>query len=210
MARVSERDGELARVHRHPAADAGPSDAELVARIVGGNRQAQALLYARHAPPLAGLLVRLLGSRADAEDALHDTFIIAFDKLRALREPAALYGWLQRIAVAQAHRRFRRLRLLRLFGFTLPPGDSGLAQLATQAASPEVRTELGLVDEQLRRIAARERAAWILRHVEGYELSEVARLCDCSLATAKRRIAAAERAIAQHTTGLADAEDGDE
>lgn len=199
---------ELARVHRHPAADSGPGDVELVARIVDGSRQAQALLYSRHAPALAGLLVRLLGARADAEDALHDTFIIAFDKLRHLREPAALHGWLQRIAVAQAHRRFRRLRLLKLLGFTLPPGDSGLAALATKEASPEVRTELALVDAQLQRLPARERAAWLLRHVEGYELAEVARLCECSLATAKRRIAAAERVIARHT-GSADAEDGD-
>jgi RNA polymerase sigma-70 factor (ECF subfamily) len=199
---------ELARVHRLFAADSAPSDGELVARAVAGSRQAQALLYSRHAPPLAGLLVRLLGVRADAEDALHDTFIIAFDKLRTLREPAALHGWLQRIAVAQAHRRFHRLRLLKLLGFALPPGDSGLAALATKEASPEVRAELALVDGELGRLPARERAAWLLRHVEGYELAEVARLCDCSLATAKRRIAAAERVLARYT-GSADAEDGD-
>lgn len=37
-----------------------------------------------------------------------------------------------------------------------------------------------------------ERLAWSLRHVEGHALEEVAAACDCSLATAKRRIAAAE------------------
>jgi RNA polymerase sigma-70 factor, ECF subfamily len=33
--------------------------------------------------------------------------------------------------------------------------------------------------------------AWSLRHIEGERLDEVAALCECSLATAKRRIAAA-------------------
>ena len=62
--------------------------------------------------------------------------------------------------------------------------------------------------KSLAELPARERAAWLLRHVEGYELAEVARLCECSLATAKRRIAAAERVIARYT-GSADAQDGD-
>ena len=37
------------------------------------------------------------------------------------------------------------------------------------------------------------RAAFVLRHVEGYELEETARLCGCSLATIKRRLARAEK-----------------
>ena len=39
------------------------------------------------------------------------------------------------------------------------------------------------------------RVAWTLNYVEGETLEEVARLCGCSLATAKRRIAAAQRFI---------------
>jgi RNA polymerase sigma-70 factor (ECF subfamily) len=41
-----------------------------------------------------------------------------------------------------------------------------------------------------------ERVAWSLRHVEGERLERVAELCGCSLATAKRRIAAAHQRIA--------------
>ena len=42
------------------------------------------------------------------------------------------------------------------------------------------------------------RIAWTLRRVEGLELSEVASLAGCSLATAKRRIAEAEAIIRKH------------
>ncbi len=201
--------GRIAWVPRELASQSGPTDEELVLRARNGNRQAQALLYARFAPSLAGLLVRLLGMRADAEDALHDTFLVAFENLSSLREPAAIGGWLQRIAVAQAHRRFRRTRLLRLLGFQLPPLDAGLAELAARDASPEVRAELALIDEQLRRSPAGARTAWILRHVEGHELAEVARLCACSLATVKRRIAAAERSIRLRAPASQGGEDGD-
>jgi RNA polymerase sigma-70 factor (ECF subfamily) len=38
--------------------------------------------------------------------------------------------------------------------------------------------------------------AWLLRHVEGERLQDVALACGCSLATAKRRIASAQAALA--------------
>jgi RNA polymerase sigma-70 factor (ECF subfamily) len=43
-----------------------------------------------------------------------------------------------------------------------------------------------------------ERIAWSLRTIEGLTLPAVAAACGCSLATAKRRIAAARAAIADH------------
>jgi RNA polymerase sigma-70 factor (ECF subfamily) len=39
------------------------------------------------------------------------------------------------------------------------------------------------------------RLAWTLRRVEGLELAEVASLAHCSLATAKRRIAAGDAVV---------------
>ena len=40
-----------------------------------------------------------------------------------------------------------------------------------------------------------QRIAWSLRYVEGYALGEVASACGCSLATAKRKIAAAQHKV---------------
>ena len=48
------------------------------------------------------------------------------------------------------------------------------------------------------RIGPKERFAWVLRHVEGYQLEEVADACECSLATAKRWIAKADERVRQH------------
>jgi len=50
----------------------------------------------------------------------------------------------------------------------------------------------------LKKLPAQDRMAWMLRHVEGMPLSEVATHCDCSLATAKRRIASAHRVVERH------------
>jgi RNA polymerase sigma-70 factor, ECF subfamily len=50
-------------------------------------------------------------------------------------------------------------------------------------------------------VSAGCRIAWMLRRVEGLPLAEVATLCDCSLATAKRRITDADRCVAAHVGG---------
>jgi len=170
-------------------------DAGLVLAARAGDRRAEEQIYRRHVRYLGGLLNRLLGNCVEAEDALQETFVIALDRFSELRDPAALRGWLAQIAVSQARRRFRRAKLLRALGFH-PTGDDAVLDLvaaphAPAAAHAEVATLVQLVS----RLGADERIAWLLRHVSGESLEDVAAHCDCSLATAKRRIAVANAFI---------------
>lgn len=141
------------------------------------------------------MLTRLLNSTADAEDATQDAFLAAFRDLSSLKRPAEFAGWVTRIAVHQAHRRFRRRRLLKTIGLHRHVDDATLEQLADERVAPESRAELSLLQKSLDRLPAAERTAWMLRHIEGYELTEVARLTSCSLATTKRRLAKAHLAL---------------
>jgi RNA polymerase sigma-70 factor (ECF subfamily) len=129
---------------------------------------------------------------------VQDSFLIALRSLDQLREPEAFAGWLRQIAITQAHRRFRKRKLLRLLGLDRQLDDATLSQLAHAQAGGEVVADLALLDEFLRGMPARERVAWMLRHVEGYALDEVADACRCSLASAKRRIAAASARLQAH------------
>lgn len=173
----------------------GIDDADLVRRAQTGDRRAEDYLFRRHSPAVSRVVVRLLGSRQDAEDVVHDAFVIAFTKLATLREPSAFRGWLMRIAVVRVRRVIRRRRLKRALGLLPSAADDGLERLAGKSVSPEVRAELAVIDRLLSRMPANDRVAWVLRMVEGHQLAEVAEICGCSLATAKRRIAAAQRAI---------------
>ena len=66
---------------------------------------------------------------------------------------------------------------------------------ADESASPEQRAMLSAVYRILDRLPVNQRLAWTLRYVEGEQLERVAELCNCSLATVKRRIKAAHEAI---------------
>lgn len=191
-----------ASLQRLPQPDA-PSDAELVQRALGGDRWAEEALYRRHVHRVTTVVARLLRHGPDVEDVVQDTFLQAFRDLPSLREPRRLQGWLVASAVNRVHKRFRRRKLRRMLGLEGGSGDEGLARQAAPSTPPDIRAELALLDRVLDRMTHPVRTCWVLRHLSGYQLAEVASMAGCSLATAKRRIAKGQALVEQHV-GRAD------
>jgi RNA polymerase sigma-70 factor (ECF subfamily) len=181
---------------RLPLGSARPVDAEHVQRALEGNAWAEEALYRRYAELVLGTAKRLLGSPDEAADVAQDSFLTAFEKLGTLRDASTFKTWLMQIAVRNVHRRFRRRRILRWFGLD-DMEEGSLEAFASTDAPLEVRADLGTLGVVLSKLPPAIRLPWMLRHVEGHELTEVAALCNCSLATAKRRIVAAESRVAR-------------
>lgn len=174
-------------------------DAELVARMLAGERYAKEAFYRKHVDQAYRIARRLVGSVADSEDVVQEAFSQAFSDLPQLRNPATLRAWFLRIVVNRAHRKFRTRRFLSLFGFANE--DDGEAFEVASGCPADVAAELALVQSLLQSFSPGERAAWLLRRVEGCSLGEVAEACACSLATAKRRIAKVDVHVSRHVAG---------
>jgi RNA polymerase sigma-70 factor (ECF subfamily) len=171
-----------------------PGDADLVARATAGDRGAEEAIYRRHAAYLSGMVMRMLANPSDAEDAIQDTFLLALEQLPHLRDPAALRPWLAQIAVSQVRRRLRKRRLLRMLGLDRSE-EAALASIAAPDADPDVRADLAAISRVLATLPVEQRIAWSLRYVEGETLENVARACQCSLATIKRRLTTAHERV---------------
>ena len=148
-----------------------------------------AQLFKRYAPYVARIGLRLLGRESDVDDLIQEVFLAAFKQRDQLRDPHATKNWLATIAVRAARRQLRRRRMRQFVG--LDVGGVAL-EIPDERISPEKRALLTRVYEVLDRMAVDRRLAWTLRFVEGEKLDKVAERCGCSLATAKRRIAAAQ------------------
>jgi RNA polymerase sigma-70 factor (ECF subfamily) len=147
--------------------------------------------FRAHASFVASVALRVLGRPSEVDDLVQDVFLRVLHHLGALRDPAALRGWLAVITARLARRRLQSRRLKLWLGID----DHDYTELADTAASPLDRALVGELYRALDRLPVRQRLAWTLRHVEGVELAAVARACDCSLATVKRLITAAEAAL---------------
>jgi RNA polymerase sigma-70 factor (ECF subfamily) len=73
------------------------TDSELGRRARAGDPHALAALLERHRPSLYATAVGLLGSRADALDAVQDTCLVALARLGELRDAEAARAWLHAV-----------------------------------------------------------------------------------------------------------------
>jgi RNA polymerase sigma-70 factor (ECF subfamily) len=169
-------------------------DRQLVARALEGERWAEEALFRRHVQDVSRTAARVLGRDAEVDDVVQDAFVLAFSRLGALREGASFGGWLGRITLNLVRARLRSRRWWSWLG--LDTDEEGLEGLASEGLDPERLTELRRIDAVLRRMDAEARMAWILRHVEGWRLEEIADGLGVSLATTKRRLAHAEKRVA--------------
>ncbi len=119
------------------------------------------------------------------EDAMQETFIAVLRNLRSLREPAALHGWVRRIAVREAIRAAR--------GGREDPVDPAL--LVSTAVAPIDVAAVVDVRAALARLAPEQRAILVLRDVDGLSEAETARALGVAEGTVKSRLHRARSAF---------------
>jgi RNA polymerase sigma-70 factor (ECF subfamily) len=165
---------------------AAVDDAALALAAADGNEDALAAVWNRYATLVRGLLRRSLGPGADVEDLVQETFLQFVREVKNLRDPAALRSFLIGIAVRVARSALRRRRLRRWLLLT----DTGaLPEQPHEGADEDAREALTRLYALLDRLDEKSRLLFVLRYIEGLELTCAAEATGVSLATAKRHLA---------------------
>ena len=170
-----------AQVVRLP--DRSLSDAALARAALAGDTTAPIEVWERFSPVARAVLRRTLGCQ-DVEDHVQEVFLVLFRELPRLRELGSIRCFLYGIAIRVAKRELRSRRYRKWLTLT----DHGeLPEIECRnpgTARDAVRSLYGIVDQ----LDDESRIAFLLRHVEGLELDEVAEALEISLATTKRRL----------------------
>jgi RNA polymerase sigma-70 factor (ECF subfamily) len=176
------------------ARDAAAVDRELVARAQSGDTRAFDELIRLHSARLFRMLVRLLGSSADAEEVAQEALLKAWRALPRFRGEAQFSTWLYRIAVNEGKRRLGQDARRR----TLPIDDivDDVPDLAEGPAALAESAEVEAYLEQcIAELPAHYRAAVVLRDVEGLTNEEAAELLELDLRNFKSRLHRGRMAI---------------
>ena len=134
-----------------------------------------------------GVALRMLGSRAEAEEAAQEVFLRAHRAIADFRGDAKLSTWLYAIASRLCMNRLAsgERRLLR-------EGEETLARIPSGHASPADELERSERDAALHRAIAElsdeRRMVVVLRDLEGLSYEEIASALDLELGTVRSRL----------------------
>ncbi|WP_214470327.1 sigma-70 family RNA polymerase sigma factor [Mesorhizobium sp. dw_380] len=181
-----------------------PTDAELAVAARAGDCACLGLLLERHRARLYAAALQILGYGPEAEDAVHDTFLIALRHIGELKDPQAVAGWL--------HMVLHRICLRQL---------RGRRREVLAAEVPDRPDEGTDIEERLEKVALREwvwdalrklpeplQATAMLRYFGSYpSYEELATILAVPIGTVRSRLSEAKRRLAEmllDTAGLVD------
>lgn len=176
-----------------PPNDAVPTDEQIAAAVLAGQRDAFRVLFERHHPALVRYLTAQIGDPAWAEDLAQDVFLVAFHDLGDLVDGRPFAPWLYRIAQHRLRRAWRRRRLLRFVSLDAAPKTVGVVRIRF-GQPDELATSCGERDV-IRRVLAEltpaQRTALLLHDGEGLTVREVAEVVGVSPTAAERQLSRA-------------------
>ena len=173
-----------------PGSEAATDVAALVRAACRGERGAQRRVLEMLLPTLRGAAQKVLGHRAEAEDATQQAAIDVLRGLPSFRGDASLYAWARTVAVRAALRQIRQGQR----HLSVADPERALSDAAGPAGDPADLFP-GAVRAHLDALPPRQREALLLRHGFGYTVAEVAELLEASVNTVKSRLLQGRRAL---------------
>ncbi len=169
------------------------ADALLAERAADGDVRAFTVLVRRYGPALRAYAGRLLGSAAESDDVVQDTFITAWARLGDLGDPAAVRGWLFRIA---GHNAIDRLRAHREHA-DVTEEDPAASDLHSPARSAEAGSLTAALAQALEALPPEQQRAWVLREMGGLHYDEIAAELALPASTVRGLLVRARRTLAE-------------
>lgn len=170
---------------RDPLADRALSDEAIVARVLAGAADLFELLMRRYNQRLFRAALAVLRDHAEAEDVVQDAWVRAFAHLHQFAGRARFATWVTRIAIhealARGQRRARQAAVCE---------DTTALAVSVRPVDEEVgaREAVERIERAIDDLPDAYRAVFILREVEGLDVSDTATCLDLREATVKTRL----------------------
>jgi RNA polymerase sigma-70 factor (ECF subfamily) len=172
-------------------------EAELIARIAGGDLQAFERLYRLYQPRLTRFLATLLRRPQLIEEVLDDTMMVVWQSAGRFRGSSKLSTWIFAIAYRKAHRARAR--------WPDPVEEPQTDTRASEDGAPDVTAQHGQLHKALmaamQQLSPDHRAVVDLTYFHGMGYREIAEIVDCPVDTVKTRMFHARRRLRQALAG---------
>jgi len=172
------------------------SDRETIAAVLAGDSERYSLLVEKYQTGAIQLAYSLLSNHDDARDAAQDAFVSAFRSLPRFKGRARFSSWLYRIVVNKSKDRLRKRQRtpymvpIDIDDDAAAVGPFTLPDLKTKQPA-EILHERELaetISASVAKLSFKQRTAFVLHHMQGKPMQEVADIMGCRLGTVKAHV----------------------
>jgi RNA polymerase sigma-70 factor (ECF subfamily) len=159
------------------------SQDELILHCKKGDRRAQEQLYRSYSGVLYGICVKYSRNKTEAEDSLHDSFMIIYEKIGQFTSKGSFEGWMKRITVNTVLQKYRKEEHLGVVN----ENTEEEVTIETQDNDLSLQTLLGYIKE----LPNKYRATFNLYVLDGHTHKEIGELLGTTEGTSKSNLARA-------------------
>lgn len=156
---------------------------KLIQNCKKGERKAQEQLYRKYSNILFGICLKYSRNKTEAEDNLHDSFMIIFDKIDQFKFKGSFEGWMKRITVNTVLQKYRKDQYLKLVTENIEEESDE----DYEYTDIQLSTLLQYVQE----LPTKYRLTFNLYVLDGYTHKEISELLGTSQGTSKSNLARA-------------------
>lgn len=162
---------------------------QLIEDCISGKREAQSKLYQVYSSRLLAVCVRYAHDRSDAEDSLHEAFMLIFKKIGQYSGRGSFEGWMKRIAINVAINRYNQQRRFHAV--------EDISSYESKMESAEMDTFLNAKQmlEMIAELPPMYRMVFNLYAIDGYSHKEIAEKLRISEGTSKSNLSRARQIL---------------
>ncbi len=169
---------------------------KLINDCKAGKREAQSRLYKLYAPKLYGVCLRYSRDVTEAEDVLHESFIIIFNKIGQYSFKGSFEGWMRRIVVNNSFEKCRtRFKMQAVEDISIYESrrveNDSLDDMSTEQL-------LGVI----RNLPPQYRLVFNMYAIDGYTHKEISEILGIAEGTSKSNLARARKILQDKVTEL--------
>lgn len=186
-------------------AGTGPSDAEVVRRVLDGHGDDYKVLIRRYQGRFHRFAFGMVGDPDAATDLVQDSFVKAYSSLESCRDPSRFESWAYQILRNRCRDFLENVRR----------GNEALddhPQLVSRIAGPGAELERSELRRTLRSalatLPAAHREAFLLKHLDGHSYREISEMLGASVSAVKMRVHRSREMLRTCLTGR-EGSDGD-
>ncbi|MDG3583310.1 MULTISPECIES: RNA polymerase sigma factor [Galbibacter] len=160
---------------------------QLIKQCKRQNRKAQEQLYKLYSSKLFSVCLKYSRNKTEAEDNLHDSFMVIFNKIDTYNFRGSFEGWMKRVTVNTVLQKYRKESALDALPNNL--------EADIEVELPEEDISLNYLLKLIQELPDRYRLTFNLYVLDGYSHKEIAEMLQINEGTSKSNLARAKMAL---------------